>query len=57
MKWITNCPEWRVAEDIAALTLGHKTRRIIEGEPEATNTYTSEELKEMDIAGLWEVCP
>ena len=55
MKWITNCHESKKNEEMAALTLGHVNRMLIEGNPEASDKYSVAQLRSFGMIGIYEV--
>lgn len=54
MRWITNSPKERAREDIAELSMGHKSRIIVIGDPKETDSMTSYRLKLIGMVGLYD---
>mgnify|MGYP001485604947 CR=1 FL=1 len=54
--WITNCSGKNKDVSIARL-LNVPERVIQEGLPKATDSYTVQELQDMDVIGLYDVDP
>lgn len=50
MKWLTNSPIDRLAEDLAALG----SRHLVCGRPNATEKHSVEELERMGMVGIYE---
>jgi len=48
MKWLTNCPKKEANDLISKWMVGNPNRKIVVGDPIATECFTVAELKESD---------
>ncbi|MCK9571182.1 hypothetical protein M0R72_19690 [Candidatus Pacearchaeota archaeon] len=55
MKWLTNGWLENKDADIEKYKFGDPSRKIVVGEPKASDELSVEEMKELDIIGLYEV--
>lgn len=54
-KYITNAHVTDYEKTICDLTVGHKgMRQLFKGLPQATKTYTTSQLEEMDVVGIYQ---
>jgi hypothetical protein len=55
MKWLGNAPKQDASREIAKLCSGWIGRRVVEGEPQATDLESVETLQSKGMVGLYHV--